>query len=536
MEQAAQSGWTQYVYTAATPTIKPNVIVRQRDNGSETAAILAVSQVVFDDFGRVYQELRTMPDGSTSKRQTAYDGVGNKSTVSEVMTGNSHQCDDLQRLRSFRPAGNDHAPGRCPRTNVTMAYHGVRQVDRTVKIGTTVGSETASTTTEIYDRQGRLFSVAEPSGSGGALVTTTYGYDVGNRLSSVSTPGQSRSFVYDRAGLLQSETHPEKGVSGNGTVTYTGYDAAGDALRKTDGPNDLAFVYDPEERLLQVNEASGLSRPLKSFTYASSNATNDLRQGKLWQDSRYNYFTLGGSSFTARIDETYVYGGRDGRISSRTTGSSTGESFTQSFSYTALGLPDTITYPSCTHAACTATPAPARTVQNTYVQGLLTGVSANGTSYGTISYYPNLLVSQVVHRNGVTDTQGNDPFSMHRPSSAGAAGPSCHLELRRLHLRRLRQHHPYRYLVVHLRPCEPSDLRNAVRRSHGRRHPEDAELHLRFLRQSDQHRRHQCPCHAHQQRHQSSQRSRHGLRRSGQPDQLERSGLRLRPTSTRCSI
>jgi RHS repeat-associated protein len=102
--------------------------------------------------------------------------------------------------------------------------------------------------------------------------------------------------------------------------------------------------------------------------------------------------------------------------------SSTGESFTQSFSYNALGLTDTVSYPSCTHLACTQTPAPARTVQNTYVQGLLTGVSANGTSYGTISYYPNLLVSQVVHRNGVTDTQGNDPFSMRRPSSEGAAG------------------------------------------------------------------------------------------------------------------
>jgi RHS repeat-associated protein len=417
----AQSGWTQYVYTAATPTIKPNVIVRQRDNGSETATILAVSQVVFDDFGRVYQELRTMPDGSTSKRQTAYDGVGNKSTVSEVMTGNPTNVTTFSGYDPFGRPGTITPPDGAGH-NVTMAYHGVRQVDRTVKIGTTLGSETAATTTEIYDRQGRLFSVAEPSGSGGSLVTTTYGYDVGNRLSSVSTPGQSRSFVYDHAGLLQSETHPEKGASGNGTVTYPTYDAAGHALRKTDGPNDLAFVYDPEERLLQVNEASGLSRPLKSFTYAPSNGTNDLRQGKLWQASRYNYFVLGGTSFTARIDETYIYGGRDGRVSSRNTASSTGESFTQSFSYTALGLSDTVTYPSCTHAACTATPAPARTVQNTYVQGLLTGVSANGTSYGTISYYPNLLVSQVVHGNGVTDTQGNDPFSMRRPSSEGAAG------------------------------------------------------------------------------------------------------------------
>ncbi|MFY9824607.1 MAG: RHS repeat-associated core domain-containing protein [Thermoanaerobaculia bacterium] len=417
----AQGGWTQYVYTPASSTIKPNVAVRQRDNGSETATILAVSQVIFDDFGRVYQELRTMPDGSTSKRQTAYDGAGNKSTVSEVMTGNPGNVTSYGAYDPFGRPGTITPPDGAGH-NVTMTYHGVRQVDRTVKIGTSPGVETAATTTEVYDRQGRLLSVTEPSGSGGSLVTTTYGYDVGNRLSSVSTLGQGRSFVYDRAGLLQSEAHPEKGISGNGTVFYPAYDARGHSLRKTDGPNDLAFVYDPLERLIQVNEFGSSGRPLKVFTYAPSNGANDLRQGKLWQASRYNYFTLGGASFTARIDEIYAYGGRDGRVSRRDTFSSTGESFTQSFSYNALGLIDTLGYPACAHAACTQTPAPARTIQNTYVQGLLTGVSGNGITYGTISYYPNLLVSQVVHSNGVVDTQGNDPFSMRRPSSEGAVG------------------------------------------------------------------------------------------------------------------
>ncbi|HEV7505183.1 MAG TPA: RHS repeat-associated core domain-containing protein [Thermoanaerobaculia bacterium] len=420
----AQSGWTQYVYTAATPSIKPNVAVRQRDNGSETATVLAVSQVVFDDFGRVYQELRQMPDGSTGKRQTAYDGAGNKSTVSEVMTGTPSNVTTFSGYDPFGRPGTITPPDGAAH-NVTMTYHGVRQVDRTVKIGTVLGSLSPSTTTEVYDRQGRLLSVTEPSGNGGSQVTTTYGYDVGNRLSSVSTLGQSRSFAYDRAGFLQSETHPEKGAGGNGTVFYSAYDSRGHALHKTDGPNNLAFVYDSFERLTQVNEFGGLGRPLKSFTYAPSNGTNDLRLGKLWQASRFNYFTLSGSSFTVRVDETYVYGGRDGRVSRRDTAASTGESFTQSFSYNALGLTDTLGYPACTQVTCTQTPVPARTVQNTYSQGLLTGVSAGVTNYGTISYYPNLLVSQVVHGNGVVDTQGNDPFSMRRPSSEGASGPSA---------------------------------------------------------------------------------------------------------------
>jgi RHS repeat-associated protein len=36
---------------------------------------------------------------------------------------------------------------------------------------------------------------------------------------------------------------------------------------------------------------------------------------------------------------------------------------------------------------------------------------------------PNLLVSQVAHRNGVTSTQTNDPNEMRRPSSLAASGP-----------------------------------------------------------------------------------------------------------------
>ena len=248
-----------------------------------------------------------------------------------------------------------------------MIYHGVRQVDRKVKIATTTGSETTATTTEIYDRQGRLLSVTEPSGTGGMNVTTTYGYDVGNRLASVSTPAnvagtqviQTRSFNYDRAGLLKSETHPEKGASGNGTVTYPRYDSRGHALQKTDGPNNLDFVYDPAERLTTVKEDPAVgTRILKTFTYVDFNGTNDWSQGKLKQALRNNYVNVSGTVLTVPVTETYTYGGRDGRVSQRdtlaTTGGSTAASFTQGFTYDDLGLVNALSYPLCTHAGCTA--------------------------------------------------------------------------------------------------------------------------------------------------------------------------------------
>jgi YD repeat-containing protein len=76
---------------------------------------------------------------------------------------------------------------------------------RTVSIGQMLAggavAESPSTMTEMYDRQGRLSQVIEPSGAGGASVTTTYGYDVGNRLASVATASagvtQTRTFTYD---------------------------------------------------------------------------------------------------------------------------------------------------------------------------------------------------------------------------------------------------------------------------------------------------------------------------------------------------
>ncbi len=619
---AGQDGWTEYVYTPATSaSALANVLVRRRQNGGETEPVLAKSQFFFDSFGRIWQEKRTLPSGSLNVRETLYDKAGNKASVSELQTGAATRktlfsgYDPFGRATTIQPAdGAAHA--------VAMSYYGVRVMDRAVKIATAAGTETSATTTEVYDRQGRLWRVTEPSGDAGANVTTSYKYDIGNRLRQVTTTAgsvtQNRFFTYDNLGFLRSETHPEKGASGNGIVSYPIYDARGHAWQKVDGPNDLSFIYDAAERLTQVKEtgtASQAGRVLKTFSYAGANGTNDWSQGKLQQASRYNYVTASGSPITVQVTETYTYGGRDGRVSRRDTQASTGEAFTQSFTYNDLGLASSLTYPACTHAGCTqAAPAvfndvpvgywaqleiegirkagitdgclvnplrycpeaqllrsqmavflvkaaagstytpPActgifadvpcpsqfanwiedlyhrgitagctvsplqycpnnsvsntqmaifllrskegasyqpppcsappfldvscaatgsaawiveaarrqlalscapgsfcpdtpltraqmavllargfdfpvttdpntsRTIQFAYTQGLLTSVTDGVTTYGTLSYHPNLLVSQILHGNGVTETQGNDPNQMRRPSSLSASG------------------------------------------------------------------------------------------------------------------
>jgi hypothetical protein len=122
---------------------------------------------------------------------------------------------------------------------------------------------------------------------------------------------------------------------------------------------------------------------------------------------------------TVAIAETYVHGGRQGRASSRTTqmfyNGASSESFTQSWSWNALGDLGSVSYPQCTFAACLPV---ARTVSPGYTNGFLTSVPGWASS---ISYHANGMVNQITHSNGVVDTQANDPDMMRRPSALSSA-------------------------------------------------------------------------------------------------------------------
>ena len=467
---SGHGAWSQYVYHRALSAAAPAYVqILRRANGSETGTILAREEVHFDAFGRVWKERRLMPGIGWVERQTLYDGMGHQSRVSEwiVEGGAQHWTDYLNYDARGRP-GTIRPPDGSAH-DVTLTYTGDRVVRRQVKVGTSrtaqgVTTETTSQTIERYDRQGRLYKVVEPSGDAGANVTTTYSYDVGNRLTRVSTTTagttQIRGFSYDHRGFLLSEEHPEK----DGAVTYSGYDARGHAGGKVDGAHALTFTYDRAERLVTVGETGG--RPLKSFVYATTNATNNLRKGKLEKATRYNYYTfeppppppdqifadgfecgnlsawsevvtdgalLAGParpvkaacelvSYEAQVEETYAYGGVAGRVSQRdlaiTLNGNTGETFTQSWTYNDLGDVASVTYPKCTFSRCTSDGAgTTRTVSPTYTRGYLTAVPGYANA---ITYHPSGLVNAITHANGVVVTHAADPNAMARPASITA--------------------------------------------------------------------------------------------------------------------
>ena len=412
--EAGHGPWieTTYVNANATTGARARVEIEHQPNGG--GASLAQTRVIYDDLGRVFQELTEQPSGQFSVRETLYNARGDRASVSEVELGSpANQTEFLEYDPFARPGRVRPADGAAH--DVTMSYAGVRQVSRTVKVATGAGgAETSSTTTEIHDRQGRLWRVIEP----GTGTQTTYGYDEGSRLSSVSMAGpvtQTRLFAYDNLGFLRSETHPEIGAAGNGAVTYSRYDSRGNAGRMSDAGRTLDYAYDAAERLLTVTSAAaGL---MKQFHYDTA-ATRGL--GKVHRAIRHNYLPGVGDVV---VTEAFDYAGVGGRVSSvRTTNTVNDLEFQTSQTYDALGRVRDLIYPTClVSASCPSEPL---TVRNTYTAHDLTavGVPSDPDAGASITYHPNGLWSTLTHGNGVVTTQQNDPNSMRRPRSIAVSG------------------------------------------------------------------------------------------------------------------
>ena len=417
----AQGEWTQTTYVAATPTVSAYSWTRRWNNGGTT--VLAQEARGIDGFGRHSNEARLLPNGTWTLKRTTYNGAGWVATVSEaqpdpVTSFTSYTYDAFGRLRTLTPPdGAAH--------QVTVAYTGNRVQTTSSKAGTSRDAsgnviESNAVKTETYDAHGRLWKVTEQSGAGGANVTTTYDHDVHGKLKQAVTAAaegtQTRTFTRDGRGLLVSELLPEKGT----LTTFDNYDGLGNLGRRSNaapGVFDLLYSYDRAGRETAVQSSrSGTVRLQKELAFGTANGTvdgvTDFRNGKLVTARRHNW--RGGADY--QITETFHYGGKQGTLSRRTTATSMGQSFTQTFTTNDRGNRATTGYPSCNHG-CPGEPA--RTVSFGYTHGYLTSVPSYATS---ITYQSNGMVGAVAHANGVTWNQTSAANAMRRPASISTTG------------------------------------------------------------------------------------------------------------------
>jgi|GEM_PF-5241495 len=422
---------TGFAYTSAIVGTSPptKATATSTQNGSSTEG-KRESTFTFDGFGRIIRELSQTETNDRRGHDNEYDALGRKKSETITAIFNTAYPPTKKTVTTYDFAGRPTSITTPDDASTSIEYIGAVQTNRTVSLATHQSATDSSTTNEIYDALGRLVGVTQPidhiSQNAISTTTATYGYDVADRLISVEMTGdgepQHRLFTYDNRGFLTTETHPEIGASGNGTITYQGYDARGHAREKITGPAngafDLVFEFDSAERLKSVKRGANV---LKAFEYGDNASPVPVNsKGKITKATRYN--TLSGTpERIVQVDEEYTYGGPGGALSEKKTSVKTGTTttavFTQGYTYSGIGDLSTLTYPSL--AAATANN---RTVENLYKNGILIGVTGytvprqltSGEVPG-ITYTPAGLVNVVTHADGSTDTYAEDPNGMPRP-------------------------------------------------------------------------------------------------------------------------
>ncbi len=416
---------TLFSYTAPTMTASGGIGARISTTTELAGIVYSETEVILDGFGRQKTQRRKMPGGSLSSQTITRNVRGWPLSISQW--GNVSGATQLSDYDPFGRPGKVVPPEGDDQARI-YTYTGGRAVaeHRTVQTVLQAGTETTVTRTRELDGYGRLRKLTEGDGT-----TTTYAYDVGNRLTDVSTVSglvtQSRRYKYDNLGFLRSERHPEKGFGGDGFVYYEKYDPAGNAHVKVDGPHNLGYTYDFAGRLTKVRDlGDAAERPLRNFYYDTAVGAGN---GKLAQAVAHNYLTLpwGTGEVDVRVAQAYKYNGVGGSLNIKDTvtywpdGS---DHFRTRLGRNAGSNLTSITYPRCVTGSCNSTPAGnSETITQGYQYGLLTEVSGWAPS---ISYHSGGRWSQINHSNAVSDLQSFTSLRSDRPESirtSGAASP-----------------------------------------------------------------------------------------------------------------
>jgi len=389
---------------------------------------------VYDNLGRLVREIRQMPTGY-SVRTHEFDAPGHEIQVSEWASCTSAAAPSgacltvapSGTLRSnFDPFGRPQAIRRADGSTTTVDFTdgavAFSETAKKVTVGNVGGSCSggvcsgggSATTTFRYDAFGRLTSVTEPAAP--SADATSYGYDAGNRLFSVTQGSQTRTFAHDAFGFLVQESTPEAGTvtytAVAGGRTYSNWGSVGNLRGKAEADGTLLrYTYDSAGRLktLTAGGANLLTNcydgeAVSPCWFAGSGASG----GKLSQRLGSN------TGVASTVTETFTYSGLGGRLSQKDltiSGTPQGSlTFTESWSHNLLGLPASHTHPR------RATDAPV-TAGLTYTTGLAGGLSSGvQTVVSSAAYNPSTLLSSWKAGNNVVTTISQDSALLPRPA------------------------------------------------------------------------------------------------------------------------
>lgn len=271
-----------------------------------------------------FDSVETDYDSSARPSRTTVPYVGIASGTSGSTPAMTQTYDALNRP----VLGTDGGGG-----TVTLTYTGN---DVLQTIGPTPAGENPKRKQSEYNSIGQLTSVCEITGATGSGTCgqttsatgywTKYTYDAAGRLLNVSQNAQSgtqiqtRTFVYNLVGQMNSENNPE---TGNINYTYnsdgTCGTSNGDLVRRSDpAGNVTCYAYDQIHRVTSITYPSGpnsANTPGKYFIYdaatvngvAMVNAKSRLAEAYTATCQTCSKITDEGFSYTARGELSDVY-------------------------------------------------------------------------------------------------------------------------------------------------------------------------------------------------------------------------------------
>ncbi len=355
----------------ANPTLGPGKSACASDEGVPSASSGTFEGYLFDGLGRPVREIHRMNHALATgsyfaMRETRYDSAGHRVSRSEwqpcALNGyaatsiagcTKAQAESAKTVWSrFDPYGRSEEIRGVNGTSVSSDVVIDRTDDRvspsirfsdskeksTTKCvngawsaGACTGSGKIDSVTVIErDALGREIQVTEPDPLTGSpsADTTSYAYNVLDKLVQVTQGAQVRTFSYSAFGFLKDETTPENGIAGKARTDYTSYGSLGNLLAKKDGSpssTQYNYTYDPAGRLTLLTTGTSASTTYLVQCYDGTGTCGDATipnsaggsspKGKLTRRLGWNLIPLP----AAPVYDDYVFSGPGGRLSARTT-------------------------------------------------------------------------------------------------------------------------------------------------------------------------------------------------------------------------